>query len=251
MNAWSGLLLLTGYYPLLRARAANGNTTLRPALRWAAAAWTAWVAAAFDSESLTLPYLALCLSGCAGVAVLGARRPGVGAWNFVVGGLLVVLLLPVASGLGTPRLEPAHLVFLSATLIVVLLNYLPTRPGVAVLPTGVAFALEVTRLAGVSLPEEAKPIGRALLTLAPWMAWLAQRRRAQVREVDCVWFGFRDRYGFLWAERVREQFNRSATSAGWSAKLGWSGLRTSEADDAELLRTLQALLKRFGPPDAT
>ena len=155
MNTLSLLALLSGFYPLARAVLANRTTTLRPALAWAAAAQAAWVATAVDPESLALPYLALCLSGCAGVAVLGARRPGAGAWNFVVGGLLAVLLLPVASGLGTPRLEPAHLIFSGATLTVVLLNYLPTRPGVAAPLAGAAFALEssLARLAGVRIPE--------------------------------------------------------------------------------------------------
>src|ERR1700722_6906550 len=122
MNALPALVMLTGFYPLARAALANRTTTLRPALAWTAAALAAWTAVTFDPDSLALPYLALCLSGCAGVAVLGARRPGAGAWNFVVGGLLAVFLLPVASGLGTPRLEPAHLIFAGATLTVVLLN---------------------------------------------------------------------------------------------------------------------------------
>src|SRR5262249_14364415 len=136
MNALLAAALLTGFYPLARALAANRSTTLRPTLAWAAATQAALAAAALDPASRTLSYLALCLGGCAGVAVLGARRPGVGAWNFVLGGLLAVLLLPVATGLGTPRLEPAHLIFLGATLTVGLLNYLPTRIGVAAVLAG-------------------------------------------------------------------------------------------------------------------
>ena len=53
---------------------------------WAGGAWAAWVATTWAPGPLAT-YLALCLSACAGVAVLGARRPGVTAWNFVVAGL--------------------------------------------------------------------------------------------------------------------------------------------------------------------
>ena len=51
------------------------------------------------------------------MAVLGARRPGVTAWNFVVAGLLAVLLRPLFEGLGELRLGPAHLLFLGGALL--------------------------------------------------------------------------------------------------------------------------------------
>jgi hypothetical protein len=249
MNGLLGLAMLAGYYPLSLAWRANRSTTLRPALAWTTAAWSAWAAAALNFGSLTWTYLALSLSGCAGVAVLGARRPGAGAWNFVCAGLLVVLLLPVASGFGTPRLESAHIVFPGAILVVGWLNHLPTRPGVAVSLAGIACTVELARLAGVDLPSEAIVVGRTLLALAPWAAWLALRRPASVSGFDRTWLDFRDRYGFLWAERVREQFNRSAASASWQQRLTWQGLRPVEKGD-EALKTMRALLKRFGPADA-
>jgi hypothetical protein len=251
MNALSALALLSGLYPLGRAVLANRTTTLRPALAWAAAALAAWVATPLDPASLAVPYLALCLSGCAGVAVLGARRPGVGAWNFVVGGLLAVQMLPVASGLGTPRLEPAHLIFLGATLVVVSLNYLPTRTGVAVPLSVGAFGLELARLAGARIPEGVRLAGWLLLALAAWAIVVALRLAAPANATDRLWLGFRDRYGVLWAQRVREQFNRSVASAGLPVRLAWSGLRPPGPGDGEPLATLRALLKRFatGPED--
>jgi len=128
----ASLLMLAGAFPLLVAWQANRAMTLRPSLAWAGAAWMVWVLAA-GLESAFLRYLALALTCCAGVAVLGARRPIVGPWNLVVAGLLAVLLLPAAQGWGTPRLETAHLVFLSLTLAVPVLNYLPTRFGSGIL----------------------------------------------------------------------------------------------------------------------
>src|SRR5438067_11945386 len=141
-----GLALLAGAYPLCRALRASRQTTLRQAVLWGACAWAAWLAvpaaAALGrvAEGEFGRHLALCLTGCAGVAVLGARRPGVGAWNFVVFGLLAVLLLPQAEGLVTGaalHLDTFRTVFLAATLAVGILNYLPTRLGVAALLTAV------------------------------------------------------------------------------------------------------------------
>jgi len=64
-----------------------------------------------------------------------------------------------------------------------------------------------------------------------------------------VWLDFRDRFGLTWSLRMREQFNRAASNAGWHARLGWSGLQGPKEEIAQpdMLRTLKALLKRFGP----
>jgi hypothetical protein len=245
MHEGLAIATLTGLYPLARAWSANGTTTLRPALVWTTAALLAWAVAALESVSPFWPYLAMCLSGCAGVAVLGARRPGGGAWNFVVGGLLVVFLMPVATGLGTPRLEVAHLVFLGVTLGVVLVNHLPTRLGLAAPFLAVAFGLEMARLGGLPVATASLYSGQALLALAPWVAWAAVRRVGPLSETNRLWVGFRDRYGFLWAQRIREQFNRSAAHSGQTVYLSWSGLRPAGVRDDDAADTLRALLKRF------
>jgi hypothetical protein len=240
-----GLFTASGIYPLARAWVANATTTLRSPLGWALAAWGAWTIAALDPSSEVRGYLALSLSGCAGVAVLGARRPGGGAWNFVVAGLLVVFLMPVATGFGTLRLETAHLIFLTATVVVVLLNHLPTRPGAAVPLLAIPFGLELARLAGVEVAVGLVLAGRVAVTLAPWVAWVAVSRTGAPTEADRLWVGFRDRYGFLWAERIREQFNRSAAHAGYPARLTWFGLKPSAATSDDSTDTLRSLLKRF------
>jgi hypothetical protein len=80
----SVVLLLAGAVPLALAWSATRGRTLRGPLAWASAAWAAWLmvlgkeALGCDVTDRTGPYLALALTGCAGVAVLGARRPG--AW---------------------------------------------------------------------------------------------------------------------------------------------------------------------------
>jgi hypothetical protein len=244
------LLHLSGFYPLFRAWQANAQTTLRPALAWATAAWTSWTAAAWAGPGL-LRYLALCLTGCAGVAVLGARRPIVGAWNFVVGGLLAVLLLPVAQGLGEVRPQGVQVLFLAALLAVPVANYLPTRLAAAALALGGACAVEVAELAGVPVLEVARTCARGLLPAAPWLGLLGCPGSGGAgSEFNRVWHGFRDRFGFLWAQRLREQFNRAAQNAGWPVRLAWSGLRREGTGSLpapeQLLDTLRAALKRFG-----
>ena len=65
------------------------------------------------------------------------------AWNFVVAGLLAVLLRPLLEGLGELKLGPAHLLFLAGALAVPVLNYLPTR----LAPAALAFAIASAALA--------------------------------------------------------------------------------------------------------
>jgi hypothetical protein len=250
--AW-GIVILSGFLPLTHAWMRNGHTTLRHALAWALAAWASWMAAAWYGGDFPL-YLALSLTGCAGVAVLGARRPGVGAWNFVVAGLLLVLLLPLAEGWGELRLAGAHLAFLGMTLAVGLFNYLPTRlaPGVLLLAAGCAASL--ARLAGQPLSASVRWAGAWCLALAPWAAWVAlmQCRQGEgLTEADLLWLAYRDRFGFVWGQRMRDQFNRAAAHAGWPIHLAWRGFRPGSGPGmtpaAEQIRTLlRAVLKRFG-----
>src|SRR5207249_7117543 len=103
---------------------------------WAIASWAAWgmalaTATSWPSAAATAScYAAVSVTGCAAVAVLGARRPGVGAWNFVVGALLAVDLLGLAESTltaGSLQLNAFRLMCLAGPLAVGGLNYLPTR----------------------------------------------------------------------------------------------------------------------------
>jgi len=251
-------LLLTGAYPLWRAWRANRQTTLRQAVVWAACAWAAWVAsaaarAAWPNDNL-LQCVPLSFTAGAGVFVLGARRPGVRAWNLVVLALIAVVLLPVLGGLGDVL---ATTLFLSAALAVVLINYLPTALGWAAVLAGGACAGEVGVLAGwwaAGLWEAGLLAG---LATAPWVGVAgaaAARRRPAASEFDRTWRAFRDRYGLVWGLRVCDQFNRAAAHAGWPVVLRWSGLRPTAPGPAPDLRSptagLHALLKRFGPEES-
>jgi hypothetical protein len=256
MQIPAAILVLSAAYPLGVAWLTNRRTTLLHAQAWGWLAWLAWLAVAGGAAiwpSLDGPlgrYLALCLTGCAGVAVLGARKPGAAAWNFVVLGLLAVLLLPVAEGFGSPRLNAVYLGFLGAMLALGLLNYLPTRLAPAALTLAVGCGVEIAGLAHLPLPDWLAPAGRCLVGLAPWSALALMRWRwPAATEFDRTWLSFRDRFGVVWGQRTREHFNRAAANAGWPLRLTWHGLEaTGEGtapDDAVVLETLRALLKRF------
>jgi hypothetical protein len=264
MQQFCVLMLVSTAYPLWKAWQANRRTALAHALAWTWSAWLAWLAA-FVIEERVSPvilsrYLAIALSACAVVAVLGARRPGVVAWNFVVAALLAVTLLPLGEAVlagGPPHLDWPRAVFFLSVMGVGVLNYLPTRLGPAAFAAGVAVLIEAAAL-GTSEParerfERVLPASRWLLALSPWIGYACLRRyRSSCSECDRLWLDFRDRFGLVWGQRLREQFNRSAAHAGWPVHLYWEGLRVDAGarmpiaeDQTMILGALRALMKRF------
>jgi hypothetical protein len=263
------LVWLTAAVPLWRAWQANQHTSLLQAVHWAILSWASWGVAvasvalwpAFVAQASG--YVALSLTGCAAVAVLGARRPGVRAWNFVVVALLAVDLLPLAESMltGSLPLNGLRLTCLAGTLAVGVCNYLPTRfaPAALALLLGCALELAALLTATPMGHEPGRMIEEAALALAvtPWIAYACRRRgNPSVAEFDRLWLDFRDRYGFVWSQRVREQFNRSAANAGWPVVLRWQGLRLrpgtlppEPATQTKIVATLHAFLKRFGPDE--
>lgn len=257
-----GLFFVTSAYPFGVAWRANRRTTLAQAVVWAVAAWVAWGGSLYadaawaETDADKVRYLASSLTGCAGVAVLGARRPGVGAWNFVLVGLLAVMLLPFAESfvtVGELHLVGPRTLFLGATLAVIVLNYLPTRLGVAAALLACGSASALAALTRTRLSPGWLWAGHCLVAAAPWAAFQALRGRPPaMSEFDRLWLDFRDRFGLLWGQRVREQFNRAAANAGWPVVLRWQGLRLTAGSDVpgpetqeQIVAALRALLKRF------
>jgi hypothetical protein len=257
-------MLIAGLFPLAAALLANRVTSLAHAILWMMAAWLSWGIALVlgnwhDVGMDAGRYCALCLTACAGVAVLNARRPYVGAWNFVVLGLFAVMVLPLLETMfiGTHPVDPLRIFFLSMTLAIGLLNYMPTRFGPAALCLMPFCAGEILLLYTPSVFTDEHVIGwmhGGLLTV-PWIAWIcAWLSRKERGEFDRLWLTFRDRWGLLWGQRVREQFNHAAQNAGWPVKLSWRGLARAAGqepltaiEEEKMLRALQAALQRFIP----
>jgi hypothetical protein len=255
-------LIVAGLLPIALAIRANRATSLGHALIWSLIAWLSWGVTFLvgDLDRTTMEparYCALCLTGCVGVAVLGARRPHVFAWNFVVLGLFAVMVLPLLETLflGTHPNDGLRVFFLSATLAVGILNYLPTRMA---LPSLVVLIVSAGEIALLYAPGSLPGIGEQrivdlLLTLIPWLAWGCWSSRADRSEFDRLWLTFRDRWGLVWSQRVREQFNHACLNAGVPAQLTWRGLRAESADIAQQqksLDVLRATLQRFVEPTA-
>lgn len=253
-------LILTGIYPLTRAWLANRRTSLGHALVWTCLAWTAWLAAwgsaLIQSDGDAIRYAALCLSCCPGIAVLGAKRPGVAAWDLVVVGMLAVMLWPLLESaiLGRDTLGTVNLMFLAGVLAVSVANYLPTRMGPTALLAGGGCVAEWLTLASLR-GDSVHWFAGACIAAAPWLAYVSWPNRATASAIDRLWLDFRDRYGLAWSQRVCEQFNRAAGNAGWPVSLTWRGLRIlpgTQVDATirrEMLETMMGLLRRFAEPD--
>lgn len=247
-RGWVWLPIALGLGPWLAALRANRQTPLKFAIGWAILAWAAW-GLALSSDGVAATYAALTLSGCAGVAVLGARNPGAPAWNFVVLGLLAILLLPAAEGAVTGaivQLDTIRIVFLTALLGTVTLNYLPTRLGAAAIAFAVGVVAAIGRITNMTPfdPDTSRTISAVAILGVPWLGWIALRFAARSESpVNQLWLGFRDRFGAIWSLRVQEQFNRSAINAGATGRLSW---RSAQGDDPTALGRLQALVSKFG-----
>ncbi|MFO0863752.1 MAG: hypothetical protein U0744_03690 [Gemmataceae bacterium] len=244
-------LLAAGVWPWWNAWRANRGWSIDHAVLWGMAAWASWGAAAIRPGD-SADFVSIALTGAAGVAVFGARRPHVVAWNFVVLGLVSVLLLPLIENwiLGARSLDGLRQFFLVATLFLVVTNYLPTRYWLASIVLGSATGMVAAfRLRPDSIDPLHATIARVAILSTPWIAWCFART-ATDDSLETRWLDFRDRYGLVWAQRVREQFNRSAHHAGWATHLTWQSFTIEEQDAArisELRRTLSGLLQRFEP----
>jgi hypothetical protein len=249
--------MAAGLGPFVMALRANRGTSLLYAVIWALIAWIGWgvVFLAGDLDHTAMEparYCALCLTGCAGIAVLGARRPHVFAWNFVVLGLLSVMLLPLVETwfIGTRSFDGLRIAFLAATLAITGVNYLPTRSGIAALAMLILSAGELVLLYA---PEwisgfEAQMVLDAAITMLPWLAYFRWRRTKSLSEADTLWLDFRDGWGLVWGQRVRDQFNSAAENAKLPVRLAWSGIENESdltVDQAKVLATMRAVLQRF------
>ncbi len=245
----------------------NRRTSLSHAVVWTTVAWIAWI--------LTLPlepigskvgpwvYLALALTGCAGIAVLGARRPGVRAWNAVVAALLAVELLPWAEAAirqAEFQLDGWRLATLAGAVAIGVMNYLPTRSVAGALLVGFGCTCQWVRFmrAEEGSHAELDLMGRCSLAAVPGTILLCRTfwQPRNNSEFDRCWIVFRERFGVVWGQRFREQFNQSAKNANWMVILTWQGLRTlagaaqpNQEELAAMLQTLTALMKRFGGPN--
>ncbi len=272
--AWLGwVALLPG---LFRLKKSTRQTTLVTAIRWA---WAAAIAYGISLGSLTFAHFpqvlnqqALYWTGiialCPLIAVLGAQRPGVRVWNGFV-------LVPLVAVLGWPALT----VWFSGDPPAPLSIETPTALGIAVVAvmglgnyvliprwslTVVFFAAAIAfTLLPLTMLVDLSPVWHLAaypcLGLAALAGWCGSRTGERHSDpLEQMWADFRDRFGLVWAARIRERVNASAEQEKWCWRLEMHGFQRIEAaetkDDgvlneadtrARTEHTLNWLLRRF------
>ncbi len=269
ISAWLGwAAFLPGLFWLTRS--AKGTTLV------IAACW-AWAVAAAFAGSLTsavfahvpesLAQQAFYWTGivalCPLIAVLGAQRPGVRVWNaFVLVPLMFVLGWPALTVWfeGYPpaplQIETPTAIGIAIVAVMGLGNYLLIpRWTASALIYGAAIAFILLPLTTfVDLGPRWHLAAYPCLGLSALAGWLASRNRQTLPDpLDQTWVDFRDRFGLVWAARIKERVNATAEKECWSSRLEMQGFRPMEGEGAlseqetrsRADHTLRWLLRRF------
>lgn len=247
-DLWITLVICSSAWPMFRLWQGTMDTTLRPAVYWAIVAWCCWGGLTVIDTPLW-NYVTLTMTGCVGVAILGARRPGAEVWNFVVFSLLAVLLLPIAQNGGNAPTSSVALGFLAVILGMGILNYLPTRCALPTLLIAIGCALVLFKV------NERPDIALCLVSAGLWLGWWIMRHGPEATiAINRRWLNFRDQFGVVWGQRAREQFIRAAENQQILIELHWTGIAEDQQYDSEMLikadQLLAATLKRFFKEDA-
>lgn len=268
------IALLPGVHRLRHAWLGAWGTSLRPAVTWFIVTWfvtfLAQGIALTESPASGRPwtghvtYLGSLCALAGAVSLLNARRPGADAWAILTMLLVGVLLIPWLEGSGLVRnvpplarlrLESPWSIFYGLLAGCSVVNYAATGFGTTALWVGLGWATILVGLIRAAPPADLARV---------WSLWglavaLAGTPTARVRSSEArqssagrLWIWFRDRWGLVWALRIQDRFNATASTAGWSLRLGWTGLRRPDGSPAppeevpaEAVRTLIALLGRF------
>ncbi|MBX3438050.1 MAG: hypothetical protein KF861_11210 [Planctomycetaceae bacterium] len=259
-------------YPRLR------HSTLVFAWGWSLAATAVWLAAAagtglslgeeLSRELAWFAALLICLSPP--IAVLGARRPGAGAWTWFV-------IIPLWGVLGWPALivwamhqsaseitlETPQLVGFALVLLMGTGNYLGTRFWPSALSYAVAVCLLAVPFSAVSGSALTPPVARTAASLVMGAAalfafWQSRRSSPNRDPLDRLWADYRDTYGIVWARRLQDRFNAVALQQNWPVRISAAGFdwRTNVETTAERVRItpqinqqMRWMLRRFVSPE--
>jgi hypothetical protein len=198
------------------------------------------------------------------LALLGAKRPQNGAWQFIVLTLVGVLLLPAFQGWAFGDSRPhVHTLFrwlIAAHIFMGAVNYLPTRfAGPALTFAAAQTCLALRFLPGIDVEKHllifASPVFAGSVGLFVALLWVRVGSQAPASfppGVDLLWRDFRDAYGLVWGLRIAERLNASALKHGWPVEFTWGGMLLREGTtelDADVRhrveRELRSHLRRF------
>ncbi len=275
--AWGSAVLLA----LLLVR---GLSQVRGTTLWAPCVWalisTASLAGAVEFVAASsdfglglsaLQFVAAASTLCPLMAVLGAKRPQNRGWQWVVLTLWIVVVWPAAQAVLIPtglhvEIFVAWKLFLIGLVLVGLLNYLPTRHGLA----ACFFAVGQMAMLDSYLwkwsaagPQWALAIGLSCFLMAAFLAAIRNHKtkkrvrskpQSELEALDQRWLDFRDAFGALWALRILARVNQTAEVSPWPMRLAWSGFVSLEAKQKtqptpkqleEMRQTMATLLRRF------
>jgi hypothetical protein len=271
IHAAVGVLMVLGL--LLCLPKFRGTTLVAPCLwailsAFAIAVGDAWMGSdAADQTTFcfwqpVIQYVSACTSFCPVMAVLGAKRPQDGPWQWIVLSLWIVLVLPALQFIllpAGPRFElfAAWKIFLIGLMSLGLLNWLPTKYWLA----GCCFcagqlALFWETLArmpaiGPLLSGTSNPWG----SLGSWLFFTAfvlvtlisvlstkgvptdrptlegPDSQGDLIRLNRRWLEFRDRYGSFWGLRILQRVNQTAAISQWPVRLQWWGFEQLNRSD--------------------
>jgi hypothetical protein len=216
-------------------------------------------------------YLCSVLMLCPPIAVLGARKPGLQAWNwFVLVPLVLVLGFPAlalrGSGSWTAPLQieiPAAIGF-GLVLVMGAGNYFGTRFTLAAGLSVLALILTVGSV--TSSVSELFPstvncrIGGTICLSAAFITAASRAKRTLPisHPMNHIWIDFRDEFGIVWSKRIMDHINRIADEEHWPVRLDLQGFlpldETAEAEDSiqanqRVEKKLRWHLRRFVEPE--
>lgn len=275
---WLGVIALPiQLFACLRARRFVGGTSLTSAWRWSllgVGVWSVTVVASYQTSGV-LDHLAyagvVCLIAPA-IAVLGARRPGIGAWSgFVVLPLLVVLQWPSVSQAFTGSLHDAFElpipVMLGCLLVTVmgLGNYFGTRFTLPTFLVGVALCLVLMSLVQ---PDSSRKldVNRAVSIASVILALSAllfltrlgggaegRSKEDDLERLNVVWNDFQELFGIVWAKRVMDRMNQFSQRESWPIRLELNGFEFTGSEPVNVpevvIKRIRWVLRRFVDPD--
>jgi hypothetical protein len=277
-DAWiaAALALAIAVAAGAQIRRLRGTTLTAPAL-WAVAslaaigiveACLAWRGAAVEPLTASLwRYAAAVSTFCPVMAVLGAKRPQDGAWQWVVLSLWIILLVPAGQAMAAnsgDRLElfSAWRLLIGGLIAMGLLNYLPTRHAAAAILLAIGQSLLFAPFFGAADSLAWRRVGMMGVLGAAALVLESSRRRARLTSGDAEstpfnqlnerWFALRDGWGAFWGLRILQRVNQSAELGRWPMGLAWwDGFSTpaTTTDSKELAQqiqqTFESLLWRF------
>ena len=251
----------------------RGTTLVAPCLwailsAFAIAAGNVWMGSAAADQTTyrfwqpVIQYASACTGFCPVMAVLGAKRPQDGPWQWIVLSLWIVLVLPALQFIllpAGPRFElfAAWKIFLIGLMSLGLLNWLPTKYWLAgcCFSAGQLALFWETLTATHAVGPLSSGTSHSWYSLGSWLFFatfvlvtlisaLSMKEvptdrptlegpdsQGDLSPLNRRWREFRDRYGSFWGLRILQRVNQTAAISQWPVRLQWSGFEALKPSD--------------------